>query len=282
MNFRTFAYCLIALCILAQPIVAGCSTTEQTAGDDDDIAQDDDDDDAVATDDDDDAPHEGPAYRSCVSEAQCDPGSACTSIPGFGGKYCSPACDPEGDGAECALPGLPFATQCLEIGRCARHCADDEEPVPLDEDPPDDPREPDDPRCPLELTCRSVDEDALCAGIAAGISGYYGICSHTNVDGPDCPAASSCFGGGLVGSASGICLPWCDDGSCPDAGLGAVGTTPYCYDATDRVDLGHPICALLCTAGSGSSTCPDGQSCLDLGLGGVGLCSPPDATSPFL
>jgi hypothetical protein len=237
---------------------------------------DDDDDDAI-----DDAAYSGPAYRPCVTEAQCDPGSACTVIPGYGGRFCSPACDPFGLGDECALEGLPFDVMCLDTARCARHCADGEEPILPDDDPPDDPRTEDDPRCPAEMTCRDVDESNLCAGLVAGIAGYYGLCSHPNVDGPDCPPASSCFGGQLVGSDSGICLPWCDDGTCPDA-VGAQNATPLCYDLSGKVDIDHPICALLCTPGDETSICPNGQVCLDIGFGGFGLCSPPDATSPFL
>lgn len=265
-------WCIALLCLAAQLFVAGCVTDEPspppTTNDDD------------ATDDDDTSndPYDGPAYEPCVSEAQCDPGSACTTIQGYGGRYCSPACDPTGDGLECALRGLEFDTMCLDTGRCARHCADGEPAIAPDDEVP---APADAPACPAEMTCRAVDGDDLCAGVIAGVAGYYGLCTHPNIDGPECPTASSCFGGNLVGSESGVCLPWCDSGSCPDA-AGTANTTPLCYDVTDKVDIDHPICALLCTPGDASSICPTGQVCFDIGLGDLGLCSPPDATNPFL
>jgi len=268
------SWCIALLCLSAQLFVA-CAADDPaiTPVDDDDAASDDDD--AI---DDDDAvqPYSGPAYRPCVTEAQCDPGSACATVPGYGGSYCAPACDPRGDGDECALEGLEFGTSCLDTGRCARHCGDDEEPVPPEADIPP-PGEA--PACPADMTCRAVGESDLCAGIVAGIAGYYGLCSHPNVDGPDCPAASSCFGGNLIGSDSGVCLPWCDSGSCPDA-AGTSNTTPYCYDVTAKVDLDHPVCALLCYPGDETSICPTDQICFDIGFGGIGLCSPPDAVAP--
>ncbi len=194
-----------------------------------------------------------PSYELCVSDAECAPGDACTTVSGYSGKYCAPACDPAGDGGECQLDGLDFETTCTEFGRCARVCG---------EDPP----------CPDELSCQSVGEEELCAGEPAGGSGYYGTCSHPNVDGPDCPEDAACWGGDLVGVETGICLPWCPDYTCPDPPAG-VDAYPICYD----IGLGSPTCALLCDPETGS--CPDGQECYD--AGSIGACVPIGATSPY-
>ncbi len=199
----------------------------------------------------------GPAYQACVTAAQCDPGSDCTHVPGFAGTYCAPACDIEGDGAECALDGsLDFDTVCLDNGRCARTCGD-----------PD--------TCPESVACQTVESEGLdlCAGEPYGSAGLYGVCTHPNVDGADCPEESSCFGGDYIGIEEGICLPWCDDYTCPSPPDDSSGCSPLCYD----IGFDHPLCVLLCIPGS--STCPSEQECLD--LGGFGLCVPPGAESPI-
>ena len=191
------------------------------------------------------------AYQACVADSQCDPGSACTTVEGFSGKYCSPACDPAGDGSECDPDGtVGEATYCLQSGRCARACG-----------------EPD--TCPEEMGCQTLDEldgAGVCAGPPSGTSGYYGICSHPNVDGPDCPSESTCFGGDYIGIDDGVCLPWCDDGSCASPPDETEGVSPYCYDA----GLDHPICVLFCDPET--STCPSDQYCMS--VYGVGLCVP--------
>ena len=197
--------------------------------------------------------YNGPAYEPCVSDAQCGPGSACDRVPGYSGSYCAPACDPAGEGVECDLDGtLEFDTLCLSSGRCARFCEGS---------------------CPETLECQDVQDDELCAGEPFGTAGNYGTCSHPNVAGTDCPPESDCFGGDYVGTESGVCLPWCDDGSCPGAPEGTEGVTTLCYD----VGFEHPMCLLLCQVGD--STCPEGQGCLDLGV--AGLCAPEGAESPI-
>lgn len=199
----------------------------------------------------------GPSYQACVSAAQCDAGSDCTHVPGFAGTYCSPPCDAAGGGLECALNGtLDFDTVCLEHGRCARTCGD-----------PDS--------CEASLECQHYESEALdlCAGEPFGAAGFYGVCTHPNVDGADCPEESSCFGGDYIGIDDGICLPWCDDSTCPTPPDDSSATSPLCYD----IGYEHPLCVLLCVPDS--SVCPSGQDCLD--LGGFGLCVPPGATSPI-
>ncbi len=229
----------------------------------DPVADDDDDDAAPADDDDDDATeappadYDGPAYTECVTDAQCDPGSACTTVPGHGGLYCAPPCDPDGDGSECALQGKAYETMCLDNGRCARAC--------LDNDP-----------CPDTVGCFEVVEyeTELCAGEEAGGAGYYGVCSHPNIPGPDCPPETECLGGSFVGTdEAGICLPWCDDGSCPTPPAGTENVSTLCYD----IGFEHPLCALLCTPGA--SVCPVLEFCLDTGFG-VGVCAPDGAEIP--
>jgi hypothetical protein len=201
--------------------------------------------------------YNGPAYEPCVSDAQCGPGSECTTVPGYAGHYCGLPCDPGGDAAECDLDGtLDFGTVCLETGRCARECG---EPT----------------NCPETLDCQQVEADTLglCAGESYGGAGFYGICTHPNVEGTDCPEESSCFGGDYIGIDDGICLPWCDDYTCPEPPADSDGTSPICYD----IGLDHPMCILLCIPGS--SECPRAQECLD--LGGFGLCVPEGAESPI-
>ncbi|MCB9744151.1 MAG: hypothetical protein H6741_16260 [Alphaproteobacteria bacterium] len=197
-------------------------------------------------------PYEGPAYAPCVTDAQCDAGSACASVPGYAGLYCAPPCEP-GDDAACALPGLDFETTCLSNGRCARACG-----------------EPD--SCPESLECSAepvADELTLCAGGEYGTSGYYGTCSHPLVDGPDCPLESTCFGGDYIGVDEGACLPWCTTGECPSPPDDASGVSPLCYDG----ELDYPICVLLCVPDA--SDCPGDQECFS--LGSVGICAPPGA-----
>ena len=210
----------------------------------------------------------GPDYGTCVSDAQCDPGSWCTQVPGYAQAYCAPPCDPQGDGSECGDAGdLGFATVCLESGRCAQACdaqsvatpADDGSLVAAATD-----------ECPANLECvvAAVSDDSeqpICAGVRGGGSGFYGACSHPNVDGSDCPDASSCFGGSYLGIDSGVCLPWCDDGVCSPVPDG-VTATPLCYD----VGLAHPMCVLLCAVDE--SVCPDQQFCYD--FGSFGICVP--------
>lgn len=193
-------------------------------------------------------------YASCLAESDCAPGQACTSVPGFVGRYCADACDPslpaEAAAAACDAPGAPGAV-CLETGRCARTCGD-----------PDS--------CAPGLDCQVLEGGAaVCAGDEAGGAGFFGTCTHPNEDGPDCPPASSCFGGSLIGVEDGVCLPWCDDGTCPPAPDDTEGTAGLCYD----VGLDHPVCALVCSPGA--SVCPGGQVCLDLGF--IGLCAPEGA-----
>ncbi len=197
----------------------------------------------------------GPAYEPCVSDAQCGAGSDCTTVPGFAGAYCAPPCDPSDYSGECDLDGSYGQTTCLDNGRCARLCAEDPEV------------------CPSTLECAEVDQTWLCAGEPFGQAGMYGTCSHPNVEGVDCPPESSCFGGEYINHDSGICLPWCDDGTCPTPPEGLESASPLCYEA----GLEHPVCVLLCTPGV--AVCPDEQECLDLGF--TGICAPIGATSPI-
>jgi hypothetical protein len=254
-------------------LLAGCaaSTSDEVV---DEPAFDDDDATDTLLDDDDATPYSyvGPAYESCVSHAQCDPGSACEAIPGYGGTFCSPPCDPDGDGDECALEGLPYGTSCLPNGRCARECADDEDIVPDDLGWLDGTPDVED-GCPEPLTCRDVAGEALCAGSPSGQSGFYGTCSHPMVEGADCPTTSACYGGSFIGTdEAGICLPHCDDGLCPTP-ANATDVSTICYD----IGFDHPVCALLCTVGV--SECPFGQFCFDIGF--AGICAPEGAENPF-
>jgi len=203
--------------------------------------------------------YSGPSYEPCINDAECAPGDACVPVPGYASAYCAPACDPAGDAAECQLEGLGFDTVCTDHGRCARVCPDA--------------HDPDAAPCPEGLDCAQVGDEALCAGELAGASGYYGLCSHPNVDGPDCPEDAACWGGEYLGIDEGMCLPWCPEYSCPAAPAG-IDADPYCYD----VGLEAPICLLLCVAGD-DDACPDGQECYDLGV--TGLCVPEGAQSPF-
>jgi hypothetical protein len=194
------------------------------------------------------------AYSPCVTDASCDPGEACTTVPGFASPYCAPACDPESAPAAqlqaCdRLEGV--ATTCLSTGRCARECGD-----------PDS--------CPDALACQpEASVGPVCAGEELGQAGFYGTCTHPMTEGPDCPAESSCFGGSLLGIDNGVCLPWCDSGACPEIPEDVRGATPLCYDVRSY-GFDHPMCVLLCVPAS--AECPDGQTCLD--YGGVGICAP--------
>ena len=199
----------------------------------------------------------GPSYESCITDAECSPGDACTTVSGYAGQYCAPACDPGGDGSECQLDGLGFETTCLETARCARVCDGELE----------------DGGCPDDLACAGYDDLELCVGEAAGTSGIYGTCTHPNTSGPDCPEGTTCFGGDYLGVDDGICLPYCEDYTCPDP-EGNVDGSPYCYD----IGLDYPICFLFCTPDA--TTCPDTQECFDTGYG-VGICAPPGVTSPY-
>lgn len=200
----------------------------------------------------------GRAYQTCISDAECDPGSACTSVPGHATSYCAPACTPDPETPD--APNAACATDtaegvCLSTGRCAQSCAEVD-------------------RCDPALACADVDGvGPICAGEEGGTSGYYGTCSHPQLEGADCPPSSSCYGGELLGIEDGICLPWCDDNVCQPVPDGTEGVTPICYD----VGLDHPVCALLCTVDD--SVCPDDQACLDLGF--IGLCAPDGTTVPF-
>ena len=200
------------------------------------------------------------AYSACVTDAQCDPGSACTTLPGYGGSYCAPPCDPEGDGSECDPDGLlDVDTVCTEGGRCARACG-----------------EPD--SCPEGLDCQLMDEDSelggmsLCAGEPSGQAGHYGVCTHPQAAGIDCPEDSMCFGGEFLGIDEGICLPYCHDGTCQAAPDEAYGVTGYCIDGY----LEEPVCVLLCYDGS---TCPERQECVEI-YSGIGLCAPEGTEVP--
>ncbi len=281
----------VSKCVLLILLLFGCSAepanepAEPTPGaDDDDSAPTDDDDDSssVGIDDDDSADdddatpadYSGPAYASCVSEAQCDPGSACAAVPGYGDPFCSPPCDPAGDGGECALRGRDHDAVCLPSGRCARACHASEDVIAEDRGFPKGAEFRDPAACPDPLTCRAVDgvEPPLCAGDRAGGAGFYGTCRHPNVDGPDCPDQSSCYGGELIGVDEGICLPWCPDGLCP-APSNASQVTTLCYD----IGFDYPVCALLCQPGQ--SECPFDQECFDAGF--IGICAPIGATNPL-
>lgn len=247
------------LLVLSLVFAVACGVLEP-----DPVADDDDATEALVDDDDaTEAPtppadYAGPAYLECVTEAQCDPGSACTTVPGHGGLYCAPACDPLGDGSECQLQGKAFDTMCLDNGRCARTC--------LDEDP-----------CPETVGCVEVEavEEQLCAGEESGGAGFYGVCTHPNIPGPDCPPETECLGGAFVGTDdAGVCLPWCDDGSCPTPPAGTVNVNTLCYD----IGFEHPLCVLICQP-TGGSVCPMLEFCLDTGFG-VGICAPDGAEVP--
>lgn len=194
------------------------------------------------------------SYTPCVTDASCGPGEACTTVPGFAGAYCAPACDPnapqaEQDAACGVLDGVD--AYCMESGRCARSCG-----------------EPD--SCPDGLECQTAEPlGEVCAGEEQGGSGFYGTCSHPMTAGPDCPPESECFGGSLLGIDNGLCLPWCDTGECPEVPDGLADVSPLCFDTTD-FGFDHPLCVLLCQPDS--AICPEGQECLD--YGGFGLCAP--------
>jgi hypothetical protein len=200
----------------------------------------------------------GQAYQACLADAECDPGSACTAVPGHATSYCAPACTPDPDAPEALSPACATDTAegvCLPTGRCAQSCAESD-------------------TCADELACADVEDvGEVCAGEQGGAAGYYGTCTHPQLDGPDCPPSSSCYGGELLGIEDGICLPWCDDNICQPIPDGTEGVTPLCYD----VGLDHPVCALLCQVGD--SVCPAEQECMDLGP--VGLCAPVGTTVPF-
>lgn len=215
-------------------------------------------------------PYDGPAYRSCVSDAQCRAGDACTTVPGYSGRFCAPACDPVGDGAECELLGLPFDTMCLESGRCARSCGSSELPGSINQEGDEDYT-----LCPSTVGCQNVEGTRMCAGDTFGQAGLYGTCAHPLADGTDCPEMTTCVGGAVIGTDElGICLPWCDDGSCPTPPSDAFNTTTICYD----IFLEHPMCALLCDFSDPLTTCPLGQECQE--FFGYGLCAPPGAQPP--
>ncbi len=193
------------------------------------------------------------AYEVCVSDASCDAGASCRAVPGHATSYCAPPCDPDGDGSECGVDDV--AGVCTTAGWCARSCGD-----------PD--------TCPDDLACADVDAlGPVCAGEELGTAGYYGTCTHPQLDGPDCPPSSSCYGGDLLGIEDGVCLPWCDDNVCQPVPEDTQGVTPICYD----VGLDHPVCALLCRPDD--STCPTGQECRDLGF--TGLCIPEGSSLPI-
>lgn len=215
----------------------------------------------------------GPDYQPCVGDAQCEAGSACIPVPGHATTYCAPPCDPAGDGLDCAVGEgleLGFEVTCLDVGRCARTCAEadvaaeGEEPGSLIRAPGDD--------CPQDLECVSSQDAFLCAGPDSGTAGPYGLCTHPQADGPDCPELHSCYGGSLIGLDVGVCLPWCDTGECPDVPEGTIAS-PVCYD----IGLEHPVCALLCLPDS--SICPDGQECLGI-TSSIGLCLPEGSQLP--
>ncbi len=208
----------------------------------------------------------GPDFQPCISQAQCEPGSACTPVTGHATAYCAPPCDPAGDGSECLPEGADFSAICLSTGRCAMDCPEEDIAQEDEESGELIPAATD--TCPESLACMESEAAALpvCAGPRAGGAGFYGICTHPNVEGSDCPESSSCFGGSYLGlDEVGVCLPWCDDGSCPAVPEG-VTASPLCYD----VGLDHPVCALLCSVSDG--ICPEDQYCYDFGF--TGLCVP--------
>lgn len=195
------------------------------------------------------------AYTTCVTDASCAPGEACTTVPGFATPYCAPACDPadETDAACDVVDGVDGF--CTDAGRCARACG-----------------QPD--TCPDDLACGSSEAlGDVCGGEELGGAGYYGTCTHPLEAGPDCPAESDCFGGSLLGIENGICLPWCESGDCPDPGDELVDVNPLCFDTTEY-GFEHPLCVLLCTPSS--AVCPTDQECLD--YGGFGICAPEGLT----
>ncbi|GEM_PF-1424957 len=198
----------------------------------------------------------GPSYAPCTNDAECAPGDACTTVSGYAGQYCAPPCDPAGDGDECQLEGLPFDTECLDNARCAQVCDGT-----------------DDGGCHEDLSCAGYEDLELCVGEAAGTSGLYGTCNHPNTSGPDCPEGTTCFGGDYLSVDAGVCLPYCEDYTCPDP-EGNVDGSPYCYD----IGLDYPVCFLFCTPDA--TTCPDTQECFDTGYG-VGICAPPGVESPY-
>lgn len=215
----------------------------------------------------------GPDYQRCIGDAQCEAGSACVEVPGHANLYCAPPCDPGGDGQECQLGEeleLGFETRCLDTGRCARTCP--EEDAATEGDKPGSLVRAEGDECPQELECVASQDDFLCAGPARGTAGPYGLCTHPQMDGPDCPELHSCYGGSYIGLDVGVCLPWCDTGECPSAPAGTVAS-PLCYD----IGLEHPVCALICIPDSG--TCPEDQECIQV-YSSIGLCLPEGSQIP--
>ena len=189
-----------------------------------------------------------PSYATCSSAAQCPPGDACTTVPGYAGRFCAPPCDPIAGDTSCDTDGSITAT-CLPTGRCVQTCSTD---------------------CPVGLECIQTDGWEVCAGepnnayqtcLVDPTTPSPGLALHA-----DCPGYSAClYFGDLFPAGVGACMPWCEHGTCPHQGLG-IDAAPQCLPLT--LFPGIDNCALFCDPES-EEQCPPGLAC-----GSTNICLP--------
>jgi hypothetical protein len=140
------------------------------------------------------------------------------------------------------------------------------------------------PDCPDDGVCQ-INCTARTATCTAGGSGPHGSACTSN---RDCAPGTQCFDYGALGCAVKICRRYCDtDGNCPQPLQAALGKN------TCAVPIGCPsapgaynTCTLACdptwsAAANGTTSCPDGLSCLLLD-GDHADCACPPATQKKL
>jgi hypothetical protein len=134
------------------------------------------------------------------------------------------------------------------------------------------------PDCPDQMVCQ-IDCTAKKATCTAGGSGPHGATCASNAD---CAPGTQCFDYGPLGCAVKICRRYCDtDGNCPQPLQAALGKNTCAVPITcPAAPNAYNTCTLACdptwsAAANGTTSCPDGLSCLLLDADHADCACPP-------
>jgi hypothetical protein len=134
------------------------------------------------------------------------------------------------------------------------------------------------PDCPDDGVCQ-INCTARTATCTVGGSGPHGAACASNAD---CAPGTGCFDYGALGCAVKICRRYCDtDNNCPQPFQAVLGKNTCAVPiACPAAPAAYDMCTLACdptwsAAANGTTSCPDGLSCLLLDADHADCACPP-------